>query len=652
MRRIIMGTAGHVDHGKTTLVKAITGVNTDRWEEERRRGLTIDLGFAPFTLPSGKKAAIIDVPGHERFIKNMLAGVSSIDVVILVVAADEGVMPQTDEHLDILNLLQVKYGVVAVTKKDLVDAELLELVQEDIKERLVGTTLENAPLVPVSAVTGDGIPELLAQVEKVVSEAEKSEPSKLLRLPIDRVFQISGHGTVVTGTLLGGTIQIKDEVEIQPAGIRAKVRQIQVHDEPVSSVEAGQRVALNLAGVEKSQLKRGDVILEPGLLEPTTIVDVKISVLEKAKELSHGERVRVHVGTSEVLARLRVLGAETVEPGQTGYGQLMLEDPVVVARGDLFVIRTYSPAHTVAGGKILSGNPLRWKRKSPDTLEILRREDEGHPLDLLRLSFERVPTTPLTRDELRKKTLLDPGELRTQIRTLLREGEIIDLENNQVFLWSAGEKQLWEKAGKLLEAFHAEYPMRKGYSKEELRSRLVPDWEPKLFASLLEHWVQVGRINVYDKEVGLPGKGLQLGPEEERIAGQIEEELLSAGYSPPNMADLAAKFNQSGEGLTEILNYLLLKGSVVKVSEGIIFHRDNLEKAKELAKNIIQEEGGLETAAFRDATESSRKYAIALLEYFDEIKWTKRVGDKRIAGTAMKDAKDQNPTSTVSSSGE
>ncbi len=639
MRRIIIGTAGHVDHGKTTLVKAITGINTDRWAEEQKRGLTIDLGFAPFILPSGKRAAIIDVPGHERFIKNMLAGVSSIDVVILVVAADEGVMPQTREHLDIIDILQVKYGVVAVTKMDLVDEELLELVQEEIREQLVGTSLAEAPLVPVSAVTGEGVQELLAKVESVVAEAAKSEPSKLLRMPIDRVFQISGHGTVVTGTLLGGTLNLKDEVEILPAGVRAKIRQIQVHDEPVESIGAGHRVALNLTGVEKSELKRGDVILEPEVIEPTEMIDAKISVLASGKELIHRERIRVHIGTSEVLARLRTLEADQIEPGGSGYCQIIFEEPIVAARGDLFVIRSYSPAHTIGGGKVLSSNPLRWKRNNPKTSEILRREEAGDPADLLRLAFEGAPRDTFTRERLRKKTLLDPATIRTELRNLLRQEEIIDLENNQVFLFSSGEQELWSEAKDLLDAFHEQYPLRKGYSKEELRSRLVPTWENRHFSNLLAIWAERGEIVVYDKEIGLPGKGLQLSPDEAALAERIGTEFLNSGLTPPNLVDVAAEFQLSEKSLNEILNYLILREVLVKVSDNLYFHTTNLSVAKEVAKTLVQEQGNFDAADFRDRTNSSRKYAIALLEYFDGIKWTKRVGDRRLAGPAMREEK-------------
>lgn len=637
MRRIIIGTAGHVDHGKTTLVKAITGVNTDRWAEEQKRGLTIDLGFAPFTLPSGKKAAIIDVPGHERFIKNMLAGVSGIDVVILVVAADEGVMPQTQEHLDILNLLQVNYGVVALTKKDLVDEELLELVQEEVREQLDGTTLQDAPIIPVSAPTGDGIPELLAKVEEVVSKAESTEPPKLMRMPIDRVFQISGHGTIVTGTLLGGEIRLKDEVDILPAGVRGRVRQIQVHDEPVELAEAGQRVALNLGGVEKAALVRGDVVVESDVLEPTTIIDAKLTVLGDGKELTHRERVRIHIGTSEVLARLRTIEDESIKPGETGYCQLVLEGPVVAAREDLFILRTYSPAHTVAGGKVLNASPLRWKRRSSRTVDILKREDSGEPEDLVRLVFELQDKELKTREDLRKATLLDPGVIRTQIRALIKKGEIIDFDNNQAFVSAMGVAGLWEQAQELLDKFHQEYALRKGYPKEELRSRIVPNWESKVFNNLLELWAGEGKVDLHDKEVSLPGQGLQLTQEQTQKAEAIAVDLDKAGFSPPSLDELATKYALGQKEFGEIMNFLNLQGTVIKVAEGLIFHTNQVERAKELAKDIIKAEGGLETAVFRDATNSSRKYAIALLEYFDGIKWTKRIGDKRLAGPAMKE---------------
>ena len=636
MRRIIVGTAGHVDHGKTTLVKAITGINTDRWEEEQRRGLTIDLGFAPFALPSGKKAAIIDVPGHERFIKNMLAGVSSIDVVILVVAADEGVMPQTEEHLDIIDILQVRHGVVAVTKTDLVDAELLELVEEEIRQRLAGTTLANAPLVPVSALTGQGVTELLTTVEEVIAEAEKTETPKLLRLPIDRVFQIAGHGTVVTGTLIGGEIKLRDEVEILPAGINARVRQIQVHDESVPAVGAGHRVALNLSGVEKTELHRGNVVLEPGVMSPTTLIDARVTVLAKGKELGHRERVRIHIGTNEVLARLRTLEGDTIEPGESGYCQVVFEEPVVAAREDLFVIRSYSPSHTVAGGKVLNGTPLRWKRKDPQTLDILAREALGDPEDLLRLVFELRPGTPYNREDLRRQTLFDQGQIRTELRALLKQGQIVDLDNNQLFLSALGAESLWQKTAELLDDFHDRFPLRKGYPKEELRSRLVPTWESRVFNNLLELWGQEAKLDLYEKEISLPGKGLELSPEETQLAQKVEEEFRQAGFAPPSLSEVSQKYSLTDKRRDEIINYLILQGALVRITENLFFHQENITKAKEVAKSLIEEAGTLDAATFRDATNSSRKYAIALLEYFDSIKWTKRIEEKRIAGSAMR----------------
>ncbi|HHW15141.1 MAG TPA: selenocysteine-specific translation elongation factor, partial [Firmicutes bacterium] len=359
MRHVVIGTAGHVDHGKTTLVQRLTGVNTDRLKEERERGLTIELGFAPFRLPSGRQAAIVDVPGHERFIHHMLAGAAGIDLVLLVVAADEGVMPQTIEHLDILTLLQVERGIIVLNKIDLVEPEWRDLVAEEIREKVKGTALAEAPIVPVSAATGEGVDRLVALIDELTA-GEYRVKSSVLRLPIDRVFAIQGHGTVVTGTLWGGRLHPGDTVVLLPSGKTARVRQVQVHGRPVEEAEAGHRTALNLGGVDKEDISRGEVVAAPGELASTRLVDVRLSVLARAPHgLAHRDQVRFHAGTSEVLARVRLLDRDEVDPGESAWAQLHLAEPVVAVRGDLFVVRSYSPARTLGGGRIIDAHPPR-----------------------------------------------------------------------------------------------------------------------------------------------------------------------------------------------------------------------------------------------------------------------------------------------------
>ncbi|MGE5577119.1 MAG: selenocysteine-specific translation elongation factor [Syntrophothermus sp.] len=632
MKHVVIGTAGHVDHGKTTLIHRLTGVNTDRLKEERERGITIDLGFAPFTLPSGRRAAVIDVPGHERFIKNMLAGVAGIDVVLFVVAADEGVMPQTVEHLEILNLLHVKQGVVALTKTDLVDEEWLELVKEEIRQRLEGTSLAGSPIVSVSAVTGQGIPELLERIEEVVAAAAAKEGSEIARLPVDRVFAITGHGTVVTGTLLGGRIKEGDNLEILPQRREVRVRQIQVHDNPVKSAENGQRVALNLVGVEKQEVARGDVVATPGVLEPTTLADATLHLLASAQAMRNGARVRLHVGASEIMARVRLLDRDMLEPGETAYAQLGAEKPLIGIRGDLFVIRSYSPAHTIGGGRLLEMHPPGRKRFRPETLAELAVEDRGSPAELIVLALKRAGSHLRSVEDLFGQTLLDKQIIQETLEKLIKSGEVVALGNNEWYLSTASYADLRKKAGAVLEEFHKSQPLRPGMPKEELRSRLARSWDPRPFNLFLQRLIGEGLLGQEEELVRLAGFKAGASQAEEKEYAAVEEAIRRGGATPPGPVELSQALHIEPKRLEAILQLLIRRERLIKAAEGVFFHAETVQQARDIVAGLFRETGSLETGAFRDRLETSRKYAIALLEYFDQMRLTRRAGDKRMPG--------------------
>lgn len=637
MKHVVIGTAGHVDHGKTTLIRRLTGVNTDRLKEEQERGITIDLGFAPFTLPSGRRAGVIDVPGHEKFIKNMLAGVAGIDAVLFVVAADEGVMPQTVEHLDILNLLHVKQGVVALTKADLVDEDWLELVKEEIRRKLEGTSLAHSPIVPVSAVTGSGIPELLDRIEEVVASAAAEEGSEIVRLPVDRVFAITGHGTVVTGTLLGGEIREGDNLEVLPGRKQVRVRQVQVHGAPVKSAQNGQRVALNLVGVEKQEIARGEVVATPGLLEPTTLADVTLHLLASAPALAHGTRVRLHVGASEIMARIRLLDRETLKPGETSFAQLGTEKPLIGIRGDLFVIRSYSPAHTIGGGRLLELHPPGRKRFRPETLAELSVEGRGDPVELIGLALKRGGTQPQTVAKLFERTLLDKQVIFDTVNKMVISGEAIALGDREGFLSAASYGDLKKKAETALGEFHKSQPLRPGMPKEELRSRLAGSWDPRSFNLFLQRLAGEGVLSQEEDLVRLAGfvAGASRGEEKEYAA--VEEAIRLGGATPPGIPELSQALNIPQKRLEAIIQLLVRRERLVKAAEGVLFHRETADLAEEVVAGFFGEAGSLETGEFRDRLGTSRKYAIALLEYFDQLRLTRRAGEKRVPGPAWRE---------------
>ncbi|ACX51820.1 selenocysteine-specific translation elongation factor [Ammonifex degensii KC4] len=630
MKRVIIGTAGHVDHGKTALIKALTGIDTDRLKEEKERGISIELGFAYLDLPSGIRAGIVDVPGHERLVRTMLAGAHGIDLVLLVVAADEGVMPQTREHVDIIGLLGIGRGVVALTKIDLVEPDWLELVQEEVKEYLTGTSLRDAPIVPVSAVTGEGLAELVRVLDALAQEVTEKPATGPVRLPLDRVFTVAGFGTVVTGTLVSGTIRVGDTLSILPPGKTVRVRQLQVHKQRVEEARAGQRVAANLVGVEAGEIERGNVLVTPGAYSAVTLLDAKLYLLPNARPLKHRAKVRFHLGTTEVSAQLHLLDREELAPGEEALLQLLLEEPVVAAKEDRFVIRSFSPPLTVGGGRVLALPRMKYKRFRPEVLQYLGRLAEGELKDQVEayLHKENRPVSlgtiaeALTEEKERVIQVLEELSNEEKVKLIKVEG--------QVYACAAtAYRQLREKACSLVARYLEEYPLREGMPKEELRSRLLPQFGVRAFQALLEEWAGEGALSLTAQAVSLPGQAHPSAEDQERIAS-LEEVYRRGGLQPPSLREAASLIGVEEKRAEEYQGYLLRSGRLVKVAEGIIFHQEVLAAAEAQVVAALKERGEITVAEVRDLLSTSRKYVVPLLEYLDGKRVTRRVGDKRV----------------------
>ncbi|MEL7566018.1 MAG: selenocysteine-specific translation elongation factor [Dehalobacterium sp.] len=633
MQRIIIGTAGHVDHGKTVLTKKLTGVDTDRLKEEKDRGISIELGFAPLTLPSGTKVGLVDVPGHERFIKNMLAGIAGIDLVLLVIAADEGVMPQTREHLDIINLLEVKKGIVVVTKADLVDEEWLELVQSEISEVLAGTVLEEAPIVAVSSFTGQGIPQLMEIIDKIAQETPPKAVIGKMRIPVDRVFTITGFGTVITGTLWSGRLKVGDTVEILPQEINVRVRNVQVHGEKVGEATAGQRVAVNLAGIETEEISRGDVLAEPGLLEPTYRIDVKFNLLKHPElAIEQRARVRVHHGTREVLGRVNLLDREELLPGESCFCQIVLETPLMALRGDHYVVRSYSPMITIGGGIIVESLPVRHKRYKEDIMKNLEVKFQGDPKDLVVQTMVEDQAGLVILKEIIAKTGLEESTVLEQLNILEQSGQVVSVsgEGSTYYFLREQESRWLEKVNKRLTGYHEKYPLRIGMPKEEVRSRDFSHINGKIFNLLVEYWTEKEMIKGENQNLATRDFEVKITPQLAMAIKSIEEELLTEPFSPPGWDELAEKAVLSGEIKNEIFAWLLNNHIVVKISDEVIYHSKAFSDAQDIIGSYIKENGSIQLAQTRDLLKTSRKYALPLLEYLDQVKFTRRKGDFRV----------------------
>jgi selenocysteine-specific elongation factor len=634
MKHIIIGTAGHIDHGKTTLIKALTGRDTDTLKEERERGISINLGFTYFDLPSGKRAGIVDVPGHERFIKNMLAGVSGIDIVLMVIAADEGIMPQTREHLNILSLLDVKRGIVVLTKKDMVDSEWLDVVAEDVRNYLKGTFLENADIIPVSSVTGDGLDELIRRIDILSEEAAEKDTGSFFRLPVDRVFTVSGFGTVVTGTLISGIVNEGDRVIVYPSGTEVKVRTIQVHEQPVKSAFAGQRVAVNLSNIKVGEIERGYVVAEKGCMEPSLMIDCRLNYLMDAeKPLENRDRVRVYHGTSELLGRVVIIDREIVNPGDSCYVQIRLESPICARKGDKYVVRTYSPMLTIGGGTILDPNPPKRKRFDERAINELKTKEQGDPVEVI----EHV---------VQKNSGLFPGTGIIAKLTGNREQDIISILNNlkaenKVVEFSVGEgpcyvhkefiNNIYEKMKVCLQQFYSKNPLKAGMAKEELKSRIFEKGiKQKLFDDILLLLESNKLIKTGSKHVALYNYEIKLSPAQSEIKNSLMKLFNTAGISVPKPEEAMASIKGDPGSIRMVFDMLMDAGELVKINEDMIISRDSFDKALDILKETVDNHGEITLAQYRDALGTSRKYAVSILEFFDQNKITKRVGDNRI----------------------
>ncbi len=628
-RRIILGTAGHIDHGKTSLVKALTGIDTDRLKEEKERGITIELGFAHLTLPDGTLVGIVDVPGHERFVKNMVAGASGIDVVALVVAADEGVMPQTEEHLEICELLGIRHGLVVITKIDMVDEEWLELVEEDIKEHVKGTFLEGAPIVKVSSVTGKGLKEFLDTLNNLIQKIPERQSGQIFRLPIDRVFTIKGFGTVVTGTSISGKVKVGDEVTVYPKGINCKVRSIQVHGRSVEETGPSTRTALSLQGVNKEDIERGYVVASKDSLFPSYILDVFLTYLSSAKKpLRNREKVRFHVGTSEVLANVVLLDREELMPSEQCYAQIRLEEPVTVLRGDRFVIRSYSPVRTIGGGEIV--HPLAKKKKkkgSEKIINILNTIHKGADKDVVESIILMGGYEGINKKMLLFLSNLSEDKLNRILEELASCGKIHIYEKEQgLFIHSEFYNKLKELIVSIIEEYHKKYPLRAGIPKEELRSRIRAIKDIRLFNYMIENLIKEGLIVSELDNIRIKGYSPTLTREQEKVKSEIEKIYKESKFQPPYFKEIREKWPDLAD---QVLEYLLSQGILVKIKEDLYLHKESLEKMIADVRAFLKKHGQMSVGDFKALTNTTRKYSIPFLEYLDKSQITVRVGDIR-----------------------
>ncbi|UWG97251.1 selenocysteine-specific translation elongation factor [Dehalobacter sp. DCM] len=626
-RFLIIGTAGHVDHGKTQLIQALTGISTDRLKEEKERGISIELGFAYLTLPDGRKAGIIDVPGHEKFVRQMLAGASGMDIVLMIIAADEGVMPQTLEHLAILDILKIQKGIVVLTKVDLVEPEWLDMIEQDTREILKSSFLSDAPYCKVSSITGEGIPNLLETIIKLLEKTEGKRADLPARMPIDRAFSIRGFGTVVTGTLISGTFQKGQEVSIEPGGLTTKIRNIQVHGQQVDNAYAGQRAALNISNLAVDDIQRGANLVVSGHFTVGQVLDVEIYNLPSEKRaIKQRQRIHFHVGTSETLGRIHLLDQEELAPGEKGYAQIILEEPVLAAKGDNFVVRFYSPVTTIGGGTVLGMAALKQKRFKEKVLNEFRIKAEGSISDLIKkeLSF------PLSLDEIRKKTALATDEINQDLTMMQNDQIIIALsDEGQEYYWLMDSAKDWgNKTSAEVEKYQKNNPLRGGVGREELKKILKIDLPLRKWQLMLE-W---GYVNQYYRlsssqvesaaDIALP----------DTIRNQLDtlrKTWEEAGLNPPAPESVLGKLGIQISKFPDYAGFLTTKKIWLSVS-GYYFSAAAIEVAKKLLVEYLESKGQITVSEARDCWQTSRKYAVPLLEYFDSINVTQRNGDIRV----------------------
>ena len=630
MKQIVLGTAGHIDHGKTSLIKALTGIDTDRLKEEKERGITIELGFAHLQLPNGQRVGIVDVPGHEKFVKNMVAGATGIDLVAMVIAADEGVMPQTKEHLEICQLLKIRHGLVVLTKIDMVEPDWLEMVREDVTEYLSDSFLANAPIVAVSSMTGEGLKELAQTLDRLVEKIPERASGHLFRLPVDRVFTMKGFGTVITGTTVSGHIRTGDEVTVYPQEIQARIRGIQVHDEEVNEVRAGLRTAVNLQGVERAVISRGNIVANRDSLRPTYMVDVLLDLLPSAPgKLKNRAKARFHTGASEIISTVVLLDRDALEPGESCFAQIRLDEPTTVLKYDNYVLRSYSPVRTIGGGEVLNSLPLKKKRFSEAVLSQMKLLHEGTLKDIIELFVSSNRFKGLEERELSFLTNTSKKSLDGELKGLKARKRTIQYDKERGVLIHADflNKAREEIVG-TIGRYHKEYPLKAGLLKEELRSRTTGANNVKLFNYLMNQLTQEDVI-VQDKEVvRLKDHRVTLAQDQEKARRELEGIYLKSGLQPPYFKELKGKF--PGTTGADMLGVTVKQGVLLKVKEDLYYHRKVIEDLQQKLIQFLEKHGEINAPHFKEMTGVSRKYAIPLLEYFDSAQVTVRVGDSRV----------------------
>jgi selenocysteine-specific elongation factor len=643
-----IGTAGHVDHGKSALVTALTGMDPDRLAEEKARGMTIDLGFAWLTLPSGRAASVVDVPGHEGFIKNMLAGVGGIDVALLVVAADEGIMPQTEEHLAILDLLRVRSGVVALTKSDLVDDDWLDLVREEVAERLRSTILASAPIIPCSAVTGSGLPDILAALDAALEEQSDRDELRDIgrpRLPIDRVFTITGFGTVVTGTLQHGTLRVGQEVEIQPGGQRGRIRGLQTHKQSVTEGTPGARLAVNIAGIERSAITRGDVVTLPGQFRPTVAMDVRIELLvSAARSLAHNITLDLYLGAAETPARVLLLDRDEIKPGEAGWAQLRLARPLVAAWGDRFILRAPSPSETIGGGGVVEPWARRHKRRDTATLVRLERLAQGNPEEVALAALLPAERTGARTTgfggreaaEIARATGLGAQDLAAALAALAERRQVTQV--GPFYYATARWERLCAVSAALLGEYHEQHPLRRGLPREEWRARLGlgPREAQEVISALLaqsklaEGGATEGSGQGRSALLRLPKHTPRFTPEQERAVASLLRAFHAQPFSPPTRAEVEQTIGASG---AEVVAALVERGDLLRMNAEILLERAAYQEAVRRIVEHLRTHGRISVAEGRDVLATSRKYMLAIFERLDERRITMRDGDERVLGS-------------------
>ncbi len=629
MTNVVIGTAGHIDHGKSALIRRLTGIEPDRWEEERKRGITIDLGFAFFDLPSEKRAGIVDVPGHEKFVRNMLAGVSGIDLVLLVVSAEEGVMPQTQEHLDILNILEVKRGIVVLTKSDLVDEEMIELVKEDVAEHLTGTFLEGQPMIPVSSITGAGIDTLIEQIDEMSKDVEDKPDHIPARLPIDRVFSLQGVGTVITGTLVEGKINQDDILTVFPEGKEVRIRKIQNHNLDVTEAYAGQRVALNLTGIDKSNLHRGDVLAKEESMKSTMMLDVDFSLLKSApRPLTNWTRLRLYQGTKEVLCRIVLLDREELQPGDSCLAQLRLEDNTACKYGDRFVVRLYSPLVTVGGGKILDPNAVKHKRFKDDVLDDLLVKLEGDPKQIVDGNLYKHSSDYPKVEDIAGQSGLAAELVKGHLDEMLEEGLAFSFPSGEWIHNSYLEKIESEIIERLNE-YHKKNALKPGMPKEELRNKVLGGVKSKLADVIFERLKANELIEIKGAIASLSQFEIRLNPKQKEKMDKITAFFKEHGVKPPAVSEAEIQLGL-GKKDRDLLDILFVSEALIRITDKIWIDGDCLRDSKDKLLAYLNENQKINLAEFRDLIGTSRKNAVALLEHFDAEKLTKRQEDYRV----------------------